>query len=216
MVTYSFWRTSRIAVLACTLLLVSNVATWAQPYGYSDAWSDEYYEVEGTDTGRFYGFGLTEVEYGNYAGVVTEVLDPNGWTMVSDWTVNHWWTNIDVEYNVPENGTEGDYNVQSTHYKYDVGNPGLGWVVIAVSNIFVNVNNYYTRYYFNESIGRYYAWFCGNACQRNNQWMPFPGGLTPPYVQGIGKRIRILWYNYCRIGLFARESSEGLQCWPPS
>jgi hypothetical protein len=59
----------------------------------------------------------------------------------------------------------------------------------------------------------YRAWFCGNACQKVYADIPFQEP-KPAFVQGIGKRTRILFFNYCRIGLHPRATCEGLTCAP--
>lgn len=198
------------AVLVSLLVLLPTKGV-AQPYGYSDAWTEEYEEIEGNEFGLFYGFGLTEVDYGNVAGVQTQLFSPSGWTLVDESTT-FWssYANLDVSYNVPESGEDGDYEVRSSHYELPQG--GSGWILFAVSNIIVGVNTYYTRYYHVPESLWYRAWFRGNACQKQTALIPFIE--PPPYVQGIGKRIRILFWNYCRIGLYPRSDSSGLICSP--
>jgi hypothetical protein len=192
------------------LMLLAGTAT-AQPYGYSDAWSADYEEIEGTDTGLFWGFGMTEVDYGDMAGVGTDMLDPSSNMVNTGWNEAQQVVGLTLEHRVAESGPEGDFSIASDHY---VNSGGGGWVLFAVTSLLVNVTNYATRYWYNASADLYYNWFCGNACQKSSAWIPMPG--RPPYIQGTGKRIRILFYNYCRMGLYARQSTAGLACHPPN
>jgi hypothetical protein len=50
--------------------------------------------------------------------VFSEIKDPYGSTMASNWSAAHWWVNVETSYTVPENGAEGDYEVESRHYMH--------------------------------------------------------------------------------------------------
>jgi hypothetical protein len=203
-----------VALASVLGFLVPNAAM-GQPYGYTDAWSEEEEVLQGepTPAGLIYGFGLTGGDYGDIVAVATEVFSPSGAPMAFDYAQGDWEVSVNLTAYVAANGEDGEYQIRSDHYA-DVGGQ-LGWLPwFAMSNLFVGIHTYYTRYWYNVSADMYYNWFCGNACQKTGAYIPMPG--RPPFIQGAGKRIRILFWNYCRIGLYPRYESTGLICWPPT
>lgn len=194
----------------CALLAFAGPAT-AQPYGYTDAWSEEEETFEQSPSGEFYAFGLTEGDYGVAVEVRTEVYSPSGASMAFDYAQGWGSVSANATAYVPENGEDGEHEVRSDHYA-DVGQGWPTWFL--VTNLFVGVHSYYSRYYYNNSFEQYRAWYCGNSCQRQTLSAFVIPEPRSPYLQAAGKRIRILFWQYCRMGIWRWYDPNTLRCVP--